>query len=157
MFFVGGCRRNDLMGLEIKDIDMAVNQPSGSICLAEWLKEQGHTTHGTVVYPVYQTAMFHLKAFPDDELEAVQTRKEKYNDHGFRNPETAFGTIRENCIRRDLTINALYQNVSTGKMLDITGHGHDDIRDTKETELLAEAQAVFPDTVASQEGMTLSL
>ena len=35
--------------------------------------------------------------------------------------------------------------------------GHYSIRYTKETELLAEAQAIFPDTVASQEGMTLSL
>ena len=74
VFFVGGCCRDDLMGLEIKDIDMAVAMPSGGIRLAEWLKEQGHTTHGTVVYPLYQTAMFHLKAFPDEELEAVQTR-----------------------------------------------------------------------------------
>lgn len=129
VFFVGGCCRDDLMGFEIKDIDMAVNLPSGSIRLAEWLKEQGYTTHGTVVYPVYQTAMFHLKAFPDDELEAVQTRKEKYNNHGCRNPETAFGTIQEDSMRRDLTINALYQNVSTGEFLDITGHGLDDIRD----------------------------
>ena len=35
--------------------------------------------------------------------------------------------------------------------------GHYSIRYAKETELLAEAQAIFPDTVASQEGMTLSL
>ena len=35
--------------------------------------------------------------------------------------------------------------------------GHYSIRYEKETELLAEAQAVFPDTVASQEGMTISL
>jgi len=128
VFFVGGCCRDDLMGLEIKDIDMAVNLPSGGIRLAEWLKQQCATTYGTVVYPAYQTAMFHLMAFPDVELEAVQTRKEKYNDHGCRNPETAFGTIQEDCMRRDLTINTLYQNVSTGKFLDITGQGMDDIR-----------------------------
>ena len=88
VFFVGGCCRDDLMGLEIKDIDMAVNLPSGGIRLAEWLREQGHTTRSTVVYPAYQTAMFHLKAFPDEELEVVQTRKEKYNDPACRNPET---------------------------------------------------------------------
>ena len=61
VFFVGGCCRDDLMGLEIKDIDMAVAMPSGGIRLAEWLKEQGHTTHSTVVYPLYQTDMFHFK------------------------------------------------------------------------------------------------
>ncbi len=119
VFFVGGCCRDDLMGLEFKDIDMAVNLPSGGIRLAEWLNEQGHTTHSTVVYPAYQTAMFHLKAFTDDELEAVQTRKEKYNAPSCRHQETAFGSIKDDCMRRDLTINALYQNVSTGEMLDI--------------------------------------
>lgn len=35
--------------------------------------------------------------------------------------------------------------------------GHYSIRYEKETELLAEAQAVFPNTVASQEGMTICL
>ena len=35
--------------------------------------------------------------------------------------------------------------------------GHYSVRYEKETELLAEAQAVFPETVACQEGMTISL
>ena len=92
VLFVGGCCRDDLMGLDIKDINMAVAIPSGGIRLAEWLRDNGHTTHGTVTYPVYQTAMFHLKAFPDEELVAAQTRREKYNDPSCLNPETAFGT-----------------------------------------------------------------
>lgn len=129
VFFVGGCCRDNQMGMEIKDIDLAVNLPSGGVRLAEWLRDAGHTTHDVVVFPAYQTARFNLKAFPDEELEAVQTRKEKYNDPSCRNPETAFGSIEEDCLRRDLTINALYQNVSTGEFLDITGHGMDDIRD----------------------------
>ena len=72
--------------------------------------------------------MLHLKAFPEVELEFVQTRKEKYIDHTCRNPETAFGTIEEDCMRRDLTINALYTNVSTGEIVDITGKGVEDLK-----------------------------
>ena len=49
-------------------------------------------------------------------------------DHSCRNPETAFGSIEEDCMRRDLTINALYTNVSTGEVVDITGKGVNDIR-----------------------------
>jgi tRNA nucleotidyltransferase/poly(A) polymerase len=64
--------------------------------------------------------MFRLKDFPDDELEAVQTRKEQYHSDS-RNPETAFGTLQEDAQRRDLTVNALYYNVSTHEMLDPTG------------------------------------
>lgn len=126
---VGGCVRDDLMELEIKDIDMCVSLPDGGIRFAEWLKAKGLTTKGVTVYPNYGTAMLHLKAFPDVELEFVQTRKEKYIDHSCRNPVTAFGTIEDDCLRRDLTINSLYCNVSTDEIIDITGNGVSDIRD----------------------------
>lgn len=126
---VGGCVRDELMGLEIKDIDLCVSLPDGGIRFAEWLKENGLTTKGVTVYPNYGTAMLHLTAFPDVELEFVQTRKEKYIDHSCRNPVTAFGSIEDDCLRRDLTINALYCNVSTDEIIDITGNGVNDIRD----------------------------
>lgn len=126
---VGGCVRDELMGLEIKDIDMCVSLPCGGIRFAEWLEEKGLTTKGVTVYPTFGTAMLHLKAFPDVELEFVQTRREKYIDHSCRNPQTAFGTIEDDCMRRDLTINALYCNVSTDEIIDITGNGVNDIRD----------------------------
>lgn len=38
---VGGCVRDELMKLEIKDIDMCVSLPDGGIRFAEWLKEKG--------------------------------------------------------------------------------------------------------------------
>ena len=126
---VGGCVRDELMGLEIKDIDMCVSLPCGGIRFAEWLEAKGLTTKGVTVYPTFGTAMLHMKAFPDVELEFVQTRKEKYIDHSCRNPQTAFGTIEDDCMRRDLTINALYCNVSTDEIIDITGNGVNDIRD----------------------------
>jgi putative nucleotidyltransferase with HDIG domain len=128
VYTVGGCVRDERMGCEIKDIDLCVSLPSGGIRFAEWLRDNGHAMKGVTVYPNYGTAMLHLKAFPDVELEFVQTRKEKYIDHSCRNPETAFGSIEDDCMRRDLTINALYSNVSTGKIVDITGKGVEDIK-----------------------------
>lgn len=108
---------------------MCVSLPDGGIRFAEWLKERGLITKGVTVYPNYGTAMLHLWAFPDVELEFVQTRKEKYIDHSCRNPVTAFGSIEEDCMRRDLTINSLYCNISTDEIIDITGNGVNDIRD----------------------------
>ena len=128
VYTVGGCVRDELMGSEIKDIDLCVNLPSGGVRFAEWLRDNGHTHKGVTVYPNYGTAMLHLKAFPEVELEFVQTREEKYIDHTRRNPETAFGSIEDDCMRRDLTINALYSNVSTGEIVDITGKGVEDIK-----------------------------
>ena len=128
IYTVGGCVRDELMGSEIKDIDLCVSLRSGGVRFAEWLRDNGHTHKGVIVYPNYGTAMLHLKAFPEVELEFVQTRKEKYIDHTCRNPETAFGSIEDDCMRRDLTINALYSNVSTGEIVDITGKGVEDIK-----------------------------
>lgn len=128
VYTVGGCVRDEFMGSEIKDIDLCVSLPSGGVRFAEWLRDNGHTHKGVTVYPNYGTAMLHLKAFPEVELEFVQTRKEKYIDHTCRNPETAFGSIEDDCMRRDLTINALYSNVSTGEIVDITGKGVEDIK-----------------------------
>lgn len=128
VFAVGGCVRDEIMGQEIKDIDLCVSLPGGGVRFAEWLRDNNHALKQVTIYLSYGTAMLHLKAFPDVELEFVQTRKEKYIDHSCRNPETAFGTIEDDCMRRDLTINALYSNISTGEIIDITGKGVEDIK-----------------------------
>ena len=129
VFFVGGCCRDDIMGTEIKDIDISVALPDGGIRLAEWLRDNGHTAGEVSAYPEFHTAKFHLADFPEVELESVHTRKESYPDRDSRNPVTDYGTHEEDCYRRDFTVNALYQNISTGEMIDITGKGLDDIRE----------------------------
>lgn len=129
VFFVGGCCRDDIMGCEIKDIDISVALPDGGIILAQWLHAEGHTVSEPSVFHDYHTAKFRLAEYPEIELESVQTRKESYPDRESRNPVTSYGTHEEDCMRRDLTVNALYQNVSTGEIVDITGKGLEDIRD----------------------------
>lgn len=129
VFFVGGCCRDDIMGCEIKDIDISVALPDGGIRLAQWLHAEGHTVSEPSVFHDYHTAKFRLAEYPEIELESVQTRKESYPDRESRNPVTSYGTHEEDCMRRDLTVNALYQNVSTGEIVDITGKGLEDIRD----------------------------
>lgn len=129
LYAVGGCCRDELMGLPIKDIDLVVDLPDGGIRFATWLKEKGLVRGKVVSYPGFGTAMLHLKAFPDDELEFVHTRKESYPDIRSRNPVTRHGTIQEDCLRRDLTINALYKRVSDGQLLDVCGTSVQDIGD----------------------------
>jgi poly(A) polymerase len=117
------------MGNEIKDIDVVLDLPSGGIRFAEWM-EKNHFTFGSVVtYPTYGTAMFKLASFPDVEIECVQTRKEQYHDESSRNPETAYGTLEEDVMRRDLTINSLLWNISKEELIDITGNGLKDIHE----------------------------
>ena len=128
VFAVGGCVRDSYMGNEIKDIDLCISLPDGGIKLAEFLHTKKYLTRPPVVYPTYGTAMFKFKKFNQDEIECVQTRGEQYHDKDSRNPVTSFASIEDDCIRRDLTINALYMNVTTGEILDLTGKGVSDIK-----------------------------
>lgn len=128
VYTVGGCCRDLVLEQQIKDIDLAVQYPDGGIAFAQWLHDKGLTVREPILFPKYSTSRLHLKAFPDDELEIVQTRREKYTDRTTRDPSIAFGTIEEDCYRRDLTINSLYYDISADKMLDITGRALDDIR-----------------------------
>ena len=125
VFAVGGSVRDFYMGNDIKDIDLVIDLPHGGVDFANWCKEQGYT-RTVVIYETYGTAMFKFKQFPGEEIECVMTRGEKYIDKESRNPVTAFAPIEEDAIRRDLTINALYYNVSTGEILDLVG-GRSDI------------------------------
>lgn len=126
-YAVGGSVRDFVMGNEIKDIDLVVELPNGGICLAQYFEQIGLTKGSVVVYPTYGTAMFHLKEFPDDEIEVVQTRGEQYHEET-RNPITCYASIIEDAFRRDLTINALYYNLTTGEIEDYTQKGLADIK-----------------------------
>lgn len=128
VYVVGGSVRDLIMEKEIKDIDLVIDLPQGGVRFAEWCKEHNYT-NTVVIYATYGTSMFHFKKFPDDEIECVMTRGEKYTDSGSRNPVTEFAPIMEDASRRDLTINALYYNISKKKVEDLMGCGVQDIRD----------------------------
>lgn len=120
VFAVGGSVRDLHMGNDIKDIDLVIDLPNGGVDFANWCKDNDYTKT-VVIYETYGTAMFKFHTFPDEEIECVMTRGEKYPDKESRNPVTCFAGIEEDAIRRDLTINALYYNVSTGETVDLTG------------------------------------
>ena len=128
VYAVGGSVRDLIMEKEIKDIDLVIDLPQGGVRFANFCEQNG-LTGKVVIYETYGTAMFHFKKFPDDEIECVMTRGEKYLDSGSRNPVTEFAPIMEDASRRDLTINALYYNISKKKVEDLMGCGVQDIRD----------------------------
>ena len=128
VFVVGGCVRDLLLGNPIKDIDLVIDMPNGGIRFAKWMQANGHTIGSVVTYENYGTAMFKIQPF-GQEIECVQTRSEEYIDRTSRNPKTQFGTIQEDCMRRDFTVNALYYNISKDEILDLTGRGRKDIKE----------------------------
>lgn len=127
VFAVGGCCRDEMMGFEIQDLDLAVDLPNGGVEFARWLQRKHLTTGRPTYFLKYGTAKLRLRRFPDDEIELVQTRREQYTRDNSRNPEVAFGTIEEDCFRRDFTVNSLYYDITRRKMVDITGRGIPDM------------------------------
>ena len=125
VYVVGGSVRDLIMEKEIKDIDLVIDLPQGGVRFAEWCKEHNYT-NTVVIYATYGTAAMKIL---EQDIECVMTRGEKYIDSGSRNPVTEFAPIMEDASRRDLTINALYYNISKKKVEDLMGCGVQDIRD----------------------------
>lgn len=127
VYVVGGTVRDLIMEKEIKDIDLVVDLPQGGVRFARFCESSG-LTGKVVIYETFGTAMFHFKKFPEEEMECVMTRGEKYNDEGSRNPTVEFTSLKDDAFRRDLTINALYYDISKKEILDPTGFGMEDIK-----------------------------
>ena len=122
VMLVGGCVRDILMGNEPNDIDLLIDGDiNAGIDFAKFISNN----HTVVVYPTYGTAMFH---FMGEKIECVAPRKEKYKSDS-RNPIVESATLKEECLRRDFTINSMYINISTGEIIDETSLGKKDISD----------------------------
>lgn len=132
VYYVGGCVRDLILGKPVKDIDIVVELRNGGLMLANYLAvKDGSWIMGKnpVVFESYGTAKFEFRKDPDCagiQLECVQTRKEQYHKES-RNPDTAYGTIQEDAMRRDLTINAMYYNITKEEICDFTDKGFHDL------------------------------
>ena len=98
-FVIGGYVRDCFLGRQSKDIDIVVE--GSGIELAE---DVGAKVRSNVsVFKNYGTAMLRFKGI---EVEFVGARKESYNRDS-RKPVVEDGTLQEDQMRRDFTINAM--------------------------------------------------
>jgi len=136
-YIAGGYVRDEVMGLEPKDIDITVAAENGGIELATYIvKQLGIYKEGSnpVIYPKFGTAKITLRGIEynnidlsDMDIEFVMTRKERYTDNS-RKPDVEYGTLQQDTERRDFTINSLLKDLTTGEIIDMTGMGKDDIK-----------------------------
>jgi tRNA nucleotidyltransferase/poly(A) polymerase len=61
------------------------------------------------------------------DIDLVNLRKETYSDDS-RNPQMEFGTPEEDALRRDATVNAMFYNMNTQQVEDLTGKGYEDMQ-----------------------------
>ena len=98
-FVIGGYVRDCFLGRPNTDIDIVVE--GSGIALAEAVAAKVHTR--VSVFKSFGTAMLHYKGI---EVEFVGARKESYHRDS-RKPIVEDGTLEEDQLRRDFTINAM--------------------------------------------------
>lgn len=122
LYLVGGIVRDrHLTDQPDEDIDIVLEGDAAE--LADFLYKVGVADHPPVTYPRFGTAMVSVDGRP---IELVGARKESY-DPTSRKPATVPGTLLDDVIRRDFTINTLLENLHTGEVLDLTGRGFADL------------------------------
>lgn len=122
IFFVGGCVRDSVLQIEPHDYDFVCNATP----------KQLHTVFSTFSKKSINSEKFGI-TIPLIELQGkvqgVEIATFRKDVKTGRHPEVVYAdTIKEDCWRRDFTINALYEDVH-GNIFDPTGQGRKDLVD----------------------------
>lgn len=130
VYAVGGCVRDLLMGKDPDDIDLIIDAPEGEEKILGFLEENFPTRiHGVTRFGKFHTGRFilNLSDGREADLDVVMPRIESYHV-GDRHPDKVdYADLSQDALRRDFTLNALYYNVKTDKIVDPTGKGRGDL------------------------------
>ncbi len=114
-YFIGGFVRDKILNRPCKDIDVVC--VGDGIALAKKVRTYLNVPNEVVVFQRFGTAMLKMD---DIELEFVGARKESYSWDS-RKPDVEPGSLKDDQLRRDFTINALavsLQQEEFGSFLD---------------------------------------
>jgi tRNA nucleotidyltransferase/poly(A) polymerase len=140
IYYVGGYVRDKILGIESKDIDFTFvinKQPdekltinNGFQLMEQWLKQEGFTIF------LNTPDMLTIRAkFPKNDkyknqsnltADFVLARKETYPDPNTRYPVVELGSLYDDLMRRDFTVNAIAMDMQE-KVIDVC-EGLEDIK-----------------------------
>lgn len=131
---VGGWVRDKALGIETKDVDVALDKCTGAAfakAVAKVLRERGESWSSYGVIGANPQQSKHLETATMTvcgvEMDMVNLRSETYGENSRLPTTMAFGTPEEDASRRDFTVNALFYNTKTRDIEDFTGSGWDDL------------------------------
>lgn len=112
MYKVGGLVRDQILGIQSKDIDYAVEAESYQV-MKDTLLKMGVTIF--VENPEFVTIR---GKFQGEGVDFVLCRKDGYYSDGRRPDEVQIGTLHDDLARRDFTMNAIAIDIETGLFID---------------------------------------
>ena len=122
VYLVGGCVRGSLLGLPAADVDIAsAALPEQVLAAAARMGVQA-----AVVNRALGTVELYLAG---ERIEHTAFRRESYAPGGGHAPESVQlgASLKEDALRRDFSVNALYYDIAADAVLDPTGRGFADL------------------------------
>jgi tRNA nucleotidyltransferase/poly(A) polymerase len=118
LYLVGGAVRDAVMGKAPKDFDLATNaRPDQVEAMLHgtnlWMTDEVGKAFGVI-----RTRRYTPDGSPSEEYEIATFREDMSMG---RHPTVRFATIKEDVQRRDLTINALFYDISKEEVVDLVG------------------------------------
>ena len=133
IFKVGGCIRDKFLGIESKDIDFTFVCEESQTVEQGWLEMKSWMVERSFEIFLETPDCFTIRAkFPKDHqftglvADFVMARKEIGYVEGTRRPILELGTLEDDLLRRDFTVNALAEDID-GNIIDLFG-GIEDLK-----------------------------
>jgi poly(A) polymerase len=121
LYLVGGCVRDELLGLPVNDYDLTTDAEPQAV------KDALRSAAADAIYTVGERFGTVGAIFGSLRVEITTYRSEVYSP-GSRKPQVTFGTTLEGDLaRRDFTINAMARRIGASQLVDPFG-GQEDLR-----------------------------
>lgn len=145
-YWVGGCVRDELLGIANKDLDIEVFHLEAN-ALSKLLSRFGRVNEVGVSFGVIKLSLAH-----SEEVDFTLPRRESKVGRGHRGFQVEVDhsmTVEEAALRRDFTINSIYKNAHNAQLLD----PHGGIEDLNAKRLRATSQHFEEDPLRVLRGM----